>query len=258
MDSKVAKSLADKLGVTSPKIVRKASELNRLCDVRCTSGSLSNLGLNETSRTVMCIELAATSLHHHVDRKEAIRLAGVSKKIYVSSYKTLETMLDLQQVHGMRDLAVQFGCIGAVDLARDILSRYKSDYITRSGSDNDIDFSKPMFTLAALYTVCRHQKVKVDKTKMVATAGVKRSTFDQTCTDLEKYATQLIGDNKKTGKGKQKYWLDDLEKSFEEEEESPIKKKKTETTSDESGATDDYEEWKRKILEGASAATRKK
>ena len=39
---------------------------------------------------------------------------------------------------------------------------------------------------------------------------------------------------------------------FTEEDESPIKKKKTEANHD---SVDDYEEWKRKILEGATAAT---
>lgn len=256
MEGKVVKSLAGKLGITSTKIIRKAGELNRLCEIRGASSSLSSLGLNQTCSTVMCLELASTSMNHPVDRKDAIRLAGVTKKIYVTSYKTLESVLDLQSTLGMRDLAVQFGCIGAVERAQEILTRYKEEFIARTGSDNAIDFSKPMFTIAALYTVCRHQKQRVDKSKMVAGAGVTRSTFDQTCADFEKFVKQLLGD-KKQGKLKPTHWLDDLERSFEEEEESPLKKKKADMNADDSGATDDYEEWKTKILAAAEAATAK-
>ena len=53
----------------------------------------------------------------------AIRVAGTTKKLYTMSLKTIESVLELQGSSTVRDLAVQFGCTGAVTLAQQILQR---------------------------------------------------------------------------------------------------------------------------------------
>ena len=53
----------------------------------------------------------------------AARVAGSTKAQYTMTLKTIETMLDIQEVKTVRDIAVQFGCTTIVPLAQDILKR---------------------------------------------------------------------------------------------------------------------------------------
>lgn len=53
----------------------------------------------------------------------AIRLAGTTKKLYTMSLKTIESVLELQNTSTIRDVAVQFGCTGAIALAQQVLQR---------------------------------------------------------------------------------------------------------------------------------------
>lgn len=52
-----------------------------------------------------------------------VKLSGLSKKAYQSSLKAVECMLGLQKCLGLRDLAVQYGCMEAVKVASQILQR---------------------------------------------------------------------------------------------------------------------------------------
>ncbi|XP_038066933.1 origin recognition complex subunit 6-like [Patiria miniata] len=247
MDATEIKTLALKIGISSKDVIRKAEELLRLCEVRCVSATA--LGLNSTCKAVMCIELAATSMDQPIDKNAIIRSAGVTRKVYTTLYKTLENLLEMKQDVSVRDLAVQFGCLPAVNPALEILARYRKEFegkMTESARE-DVNFSGPLFTTGSLYTACRHLKIKAEKSKFLSVAGARRSTFDRLCSELAKHATAVIGD-RKTGKSKrQGHWLDDLERSFEEECSPP---KRQQTAKSISNGNSDYEEWKRRILEG--------
>ena len=51
-------------------------------------------------------------------------MSGTTKKQYTMSLKTIESVLELQNMSTVRDMAVQFGCTGAVTLAQQIVQRY--------------------------------------------------------------------------------------------------------------------------------------
>lgn len=55
-----------------------------------------------------------------------VKLSGLSKTTYQSSMKSLECLLEVNQRLGMRDLAVQFCCSEAVNMASEILQRWGS------------------------------------------------------------------------------------------------------------------------------------
>ncbi|XP_041456075.1 origin recognition complex subunit 6-like [Lytechinus variegatus] len=245
MDNQAMKNLGFKIGVSSAKILRRAQELNRLIQLRCSS-----LALNDSCRAVMCFELAATEHKHPINKESAVQLSGVNKKVYANSFKTLQTLLGLNPTVTIRDLAVQFGCVGVIEHANQVLQSYHKEFEDKvsEAARDDVDFSKPLFTGAALYTICKRQKIKVDKTKLVEMTGARRGTFDKLCAEMEKHATQLFGEKKSKQSKRHHSWMDDLEKSFEDGASLPKQSKGDQDSS--SSKQDDYEEWKRRILEG--------
>ncbi|NXD14629.1 ORC6 protein, partial [Nothocercus nigrocapillus] len=179
-----------------------------------------------------------------------VKLSGLNKTTYQSSVKSLECLLGLSSRLSMRDLAVQFCCMEAVSTASQILQRYESSL--SEAQQTDLDFSKPLFLTAALFTACRQLKLKVDKSKMVATSGVKKAIFERLCSQMEKISQQhskddvpLVAETSESLQTK----LEQCEKKEESEDddEMPCKRTKTETKQD-------YEEWKKRILENAAKA----
>ncbi|NWV17995.1 ORC6 protein, partial [Origma solitaria] len=218
---------------------RKAEEYLRLSQVKCT-GLMAQM--TATSSAVMCLDLAASFMKQPVDKSYCVKLSGLNKTSYQSSIKSLECLLEVNQRLGMRDLAVQFCCSEAVNMASEILQRYESSL--SEAQRVDLDFSKPLFLIAALCTACRCLKLKVDKTKMLATSGVKKAIFDRLCSQLEKISQQV---SSKMLPMMASHGLSCFLIGSEDDEEMPCKRPKTETNQD-------YEEWKKKILENAAKA----
>nr|XP_005490140.2 origin recognition complex subunit 6 isoform X2 [Zonotrichia albicollis] len=246
MERGVVRAMAARLGLAEPALLRKAEEYLRLSQVKCT-GLMAQM--TATSSAVMCLDLAAAFMKQPVDKSYCVKLSGLNKTTYQSSMKSLECLLGVNQRLGMRDLAVQFCCSEAVTMASEILQRYERSLSEAQRAD--LDFSKPLFVTAALCTACRCLKLKVDKTKMVATSGVKKAIFDRLCSQLEKISQQLskaVPVAAETPESLQSTLEQcEQEDGSEEDEELPCKQPKTETNQD-------YEEWKKKILENAAKA----
>ncbi|XP_039359494.1 origin recognition complex subunit 6 [Mauremys reevesii] len=242
----VIQRLAPKLGIVAPGVLRKAEEYLRLSQVKCT-GLLAQT--TATSNAVMCLDLAAGYMQHPVDKSYLVKLSGLNKRTYQSCMKSFECLLGLNSNLGIRDLAVQFCCTEAVNTASKILQRYESSLSEMQ--QTDLDLSKPLFTTAALFTACRCLKLKVDKKKMVDTSGVKKAIFDRLCGQLETIGQQISRDSASLTPQptpSQKTLLECTEKE-EDEVETPRKRQKSETE-----AKQDYEEWKKRILENAVKA----
>ncbi|XP_058296940.1 origin recognition complex subunit 6 isoform X2 [Hylobates moloch] len=223
MGSELIGRLAPRLGLAEPDMLRKAEEYLRLSRVKCVGLSART---TETSSAVMCLDLAASWMKCPLDRAYLIKLSGLNKETYQSCLKSFECLMGLNSNIGIRDLAVQFSCTEAVNMASKMLKSYESSL--PQTQQVDLDLSRPLFTSAALLSACKILKLKVDKNKMVATSGVKKAIFDRLCKQLEKIGQQV----------------DKMEKV----EEMPHKPQKDEDL------TQDYEEWKRKILENAASA----
>ncbi|XP_025275801.3 origin recognition complex subunit 6 isoform X2 [Canis lupus dingo] len=225
---------------------RKAEEYLRLSQVKCAGLSART---TETSSAVMCLDLAASCGKCPLDRAYLIKLSGLNKKMYQSCLKSFECLLGLKSSIGIRDLAVQFSCTEAVNMASKILQSYKSSL--PQTQQLDLDLSRPLFTTAALLSACKILKLKVDKNKMVATSGVKKAVFDRLCKQLEKIGQQAdreAGDSATPPKKKKKTMAETPARETEKIVESLCKLQKDEDL------TQDYEEWKRKILENAAKA----
>ncbi|KAM6063547.1 origin recognition complex subunit 6 [Theristicus caerulescens] len=248
MERGAVRRLAARLGLTEPAVIRKAEEYLRLSQVKCT-GLMAQM--TATSSAVMCLDLAASFMKQPVDKNYFVKLSGLNKTTYQSSMKSLECLLEVNPRMGMRDLAVQFCCTEAVNTASKILQRYESSL--SEAQQMDLDFSKPLFITAALFTACRCLKLKVDKTKMLATSGVKKAIFDRLCNQLEKISQQLSKEDVPLAAAETPESLQtnlehcEKEDGSEDDDEMPCKRPKTETKQD-------YEEWKKKILENAVKA----
>ncbi|KAM6057609.1 origin recognition complex subunit 6 isoform 1-T1 [Chlamydotis macqueenii] len=247
MERGAVRRLAGRLGLAEPAAIRKAEEYLRLSQVKC-AGLMAQM--TATSSAVICLDLAASFMKQPVDKSYFVKLSGLNKTTYQSSIKSLECLLEMNSRLGMRDLAVQFCCTEAVSTASKILQRYESSL--SEAQQMDLDFSKPLFITAALFTACRCLKLKVDKTKMLATSGVKKPIFDRLCNQLEKISQQISKEDVPLAAETAESLNTNLEHCEEEDgseddEEMPCKRSKTETKQD-------YEEWKKKILENAAKA----
>ncbi|KAM5127410.1 origin recognition complex subunit 6 [Mantella aurantiaca] len=252
METDVLRRLAPKLGISSGRVVGKAEELLRLSQLKCAGLSAMSTA---TSSAVMCLQLAAASLNHPVDKDYLVRLSGLNKKVYQSCLKSYECLLGVDNKLSIRDLAVQHGCLEAVNVASKILNRYEGTL--PPAQQEDLDLSKPLFITAALYSACRCLKLKVEKNKLLSASGVKKGIFERLCTQLERIGTQICQENTavtQQPRKKQKTLLECIEQNSdcgeEEDEASPSKQARAEPENKER----DYEEWKRKILQNAAKA----
>ncbi|GAB1293427.1 Origin recognition complex subunit 6 [Apodemus speciosus] len=187
-----------------------------------------------------------------------IKLSGLNKKMYQSCLKSFECLLGLNSNVGIRDLAVQFSCTEAVNLAAEILQSYESGLpeAQRAG----LDLSRPLFTTAALLSACKILKIKVDKTKMITTSGVKKAIFDRLCKQLEKIGQEINRDAADLAspalKKKKPAFSPALKKKkpgLDPTKEIEVIETSHKLPKDED-LTQDYEEWKKKILENAAKA----
>ncbi|XP_067905470.1 origin recognition complex subunit 6 isoform X2 [Heterodontus francisci] len=227
-------------------VSRKAEEYLRLSEVKCTGFSAH---MTANSRAVICLDLAATSLKHPVDKDFVLRLSGLNKKVYQIHLKALESILGLHSQLGIRDLAVQYGCTEAVDASVKILQRYEASL--SEAQQGDLDFSKPLFTTAALFTACKCLKIKIDKPKLIAASGVKKTIFDRLCYQMEMFGQLICNESTEQAKPnkRQRTLLELLEKEEGEEVATEPKRAKPKSKA---AKEQDYEDWKRRILENAA------
>ncbi|KAL7833388.1 hypothetical protein AOLI_G00283480 [Acnodon oligacanthus] len=260
MDRELFGRLAAKLGLTSVRALSQAEEYLRLSQLRCTGLG----GATATSGAVICLELAATSMKLPLDKDFAVKLSGLNKKVYQSSLKSVECMLGLQSSAGLRELAVQYGCLDAVKVASQILERYEASL--PAAQQQNLDPAKPLFTTAALFTACKCMKIRADK-KLASSSGAKKGVFDRLCSQLQKFGQEICSESSsvkgsvRTAQKRQKTLTEMLQ---EEEDDdglptSPKQQRQRRPREDEEDeaeedAKQNYEEWKRKILENALRA----
>lgn len=247
MESSLIRRFAARLGITEPAVLRKAEEFLRLSQIKCSGLSAH---ITETNNAIMCLDLAASCMTFPLDKAYLIKLSGLNKKTYQNYLKSFECLLGLNSNVGIRDLAVQFNCTEAVSMASKMLQRYELSL--PQTQQEDLDLSRPLFITAALLSACKILKLKVDKNKMVAISGVKKAIFDRLCKQLEKTGEQINrepGELPSPPQKKRKTVIRLPENEIENVVEQLIHKPQKDED-----VTQDYEEWKKKILENAAKA----
>lgn len=249
MSNKLVKSISQKLKITSPTVLSKAEELTQMLDVKVGSQALTALNLTGSCPVVMCLELAANTTGKIFNKEEGLKLSGVNKKVYANGLKALESMLDLSTNITIKDLAIQFGCTPATELAMKTLQSYEDEFKSKSGTV--MDFTSPMFQATALCAACRKLKLKIDWNKLRELCSIKRSTYDKLVAEMEIHAVKLLETKTVEKQKRTRGLLDEVEKHLKDED---IAKKQKKENTQEQGEVDDYEVWKKKILAAAAKA----
>ncbi|XP_011372047.1 origin recognition complex subunit 6 [Pteropus vampyrus] len=251
--------LASRLGIAEPDVLRRQEATT--VGVPRNHWPRGTHGGGRSWSTSSILQMLAEALFGAVTRTDGVqtpwgpppayltKLSGLNKRTYLSCLKSFECLLGLSSNIGIRDLAVQFSCTEAVSTAATLLQSYESSL--PQTQQEGLDLSRPLFTSAALLSACKILKLKVDKNKMVATSGVKKAIFDRLCKQLEKLGQQLNRESQDSAappRKRKKAGPEPLAKEREKVVEIPHKPRKDEDL------TQDYEEWKRKILENAAKA----
>ncbi|KAL8111972.1 hypothetical protein AgCh_019610 [Apium graveolens] len=250
--------LATKLGFNpseSKRLVRKAAELRRLADIQFNS---SVIGVGETCKAIICLEIAATSAQVIFDKKTAIRMSGMSEKAYNRSLIAMQNGLGVKNKLDIRELGIQFGCIRLIPLVQKALSLYRDRFLAALPASRraSADCTRPVFTAAAFYLCAKKQKLKVDKVKLIELCGTSEDEFNSVSTSMKDLCFDQFGIAKEKSDPKKvkgnRDLLDELPEkrriedggylSDDEDEPSLYKKRKR---MDEHA----YKEWKSTVME---------
>ncbi|KAF7279705.1 hypothetical protein GWI33_006865 [Rhynchophorus ferrugineus] len=231
MDRKSLKTTAERLNVYDESVINKAEEYLRVYQSKSSIKTL-----NDQAKTVLCLDLAARFVGRGFDKETALTLSGLKKSSYQNNLNTIEKLLELDRSVTISDLCVQLGCTSIKDDAEMILNKYKQ-------LDKKIkDLDHPQYAAVATYLACRAKRISVDKNGIAAASRLKPSQWKELIGEFEKF-----GLGKKVVRTTAKEYL---EPDDPEPEQQNIKKVDIEEY-------EDYEVWKKRILDEAYAALKK-
>ncbi|CAL1544862.1 unnamed protein product [Lymnaea stagnalis] len=243
-------TICEKLGVEK-RVKIKAAELNELLEARAAT-SLSALKLTGSCKFVVCVDLASKIYGCTLNQVDVVRLSSMNKRSYCEAAKVIASILELEDRVTLRELAIQYGCSGIVNLANNIIQRYTRDQCS------DVDFYSPMFLCAALIVASRAQKIKMNVGKLRERSGIKKATLDKLINEMEKYV-EPDPDSKKQTPTKKRGLMEAIEAQIENLD-GHSKKTRSDASNGEGSecglvSKSDYEEWKKKILAKAQSAS---
>ncbi|XP_071447134.1 origin recognition complex subunit 6 [Hetaerina americana] len=246
----ILRDLSVKLGVSN-SILRKGSELSRLLQLKIAANAKALQQISDSCRHILCLDLAASSLGVAFDRETAIALSGTKKKLYLNGYHMFEKILGLEQKVCVKTVCIQLGCSEAIDLAEDILKRYFEEHSKGSNKNKHLDLQHPMYATFAVYCACRFRKIKVSKKMLLEISRVKGASFDKMTSEM---SLLLAGMETTKYARKRKATVNDLVEENLRGSESCKPKLGDSECCDEDVAqgSNDYEAWKRRMLEEAS------
>jgi len=130
----------------------------------------TGLGMNATMEAVLCLNLVAEKKGYTVDIKLYQKMAGAkSKQVYYNNLKNVQKRLGIAESMTMQEIGVQLGIPpNLLGQARETLEAYKKHFVTNQNPD--IDFEKAVYICSAILAVAKHNKHKVDTTKLVELA----------------------------------------------------------------------------------------
>ncbi|XP_068232741.1 origin recognition complex subunit 6 [Palaemon carinicauda] len=248
MDIQMLRTLSAKLGISDQKVVRKAEELLRLLAVQSCRGSAFSI----SAKTVICLDIAAAIGGAVIDKNVAIKLSGMNRSQYVSSSQTVSQLLKISSNVCISDLCVTHTATNAREFAYQIIKEYERDLQNKA----EVDLSLPVFQTAAVVAACGVLKIKVDKRKLYETSCSKRAVFTKVVEAMSKIAESLRSKKSvKPGSKRSKTLVDMVEEHMQDSgasKKSKCDEDDREKSEDEQDV--DFEAWKKKILESATAS----
>lgn len=234
--SEMIEQLIQKMGLfDEPKIIEKTTELLRLLELRSTNVSSS---INEYAKIVLCIDLAAQFLGILVDQVNSLKLSGLRKTQYANNKRMFEKLLDLNKEIGVNEVCTKLGVNELAKKANELLELYKS---TIENETIDIDITHPQYPSMAVYQASKLNKKRMSKPKIMAISHLRPSQWTQLELRWDKMiATHYTATKDKTTKSPT---------TAEDGNNEDAYKKSTEIKKPKVPEVEDYEIWKRRMLE---------
>ncbi|XP_047035746.1 origin recognition complex subunit 6 [Helicoverpa zea] len=237
LNNKTLHLIASKLGLgDEEKVLNKAAEYERLLQTKSMAGS----NMTDTSKVVICLDLAAAMLGADLDVKTAIKYSGLKPLAYNNTKKVVQNLLELNSdklTTTMLCLTLQ--CSGIQDLADRILEEYQRQ------SKMEVDLNLPQYVCMAVYQACRVNKVKVPKSKVIEKSRLKPAQWAKLDADW----TKFIDLNFATAKKKRGRPAKAVTENVELEENMDVDVPKVDEPLKE--VLEPYEDWKKRMLETA-------
>lgn len=235
--NKTLKMIATKLGLgEEDKVINKAAEFERLLQTKSVAGS----NMTDTSKVVICLDLAASIFGADMDNKAAIKYSGLKGPSYTNCRKIVENLLEINNEKlTIHFLCVSLQCSGVQSLAERILEEYQRQAKT------DIDLNLPQYVCMAVYQACRINKVKVPKAKILEKSRLKPAQWAKLDADWTKLVDEKFATLKKGGRLAKNTEQKEEDQIMEVGSQSPMEEKPTEPQ------IEPYEDWKKRILEAA-------
>ncbi|XP_073846351.1 origin recognition complex subunit 6 [Musca autumnalis] len=239
--------LVTKMGlIDEPNILEKATELVRLLELRSTNVPLQ---INEYGKIVLCGDIAATLLGIAFDKEQALKLSGLRKSHYTNHKRMIEKLLDLNKLVGVNDICIQLNVQEVKKKADELLELYRK---VIASEQTDVDDTHPQYASMAVFMACKLCQKKISKTKIMPFSNLRPTQWQH----LEQRWEKLIAKHyKNTMDNKLK--VDDNEEINDENKENGTMKGKGDGKGKERRVEiEDYEKWKKRMLEMAQAKLR--
>ncbi|KAL1501646.1 hypothetical protein ABEB36_006940 [Hypothenemus hampei] len=230
MDKHLLKTTAQRLNIHDDSVLNKIEEFLRLYQ---SKSSLKTL--NDQTKIVLCTDLASQHLGKAFDKETALALSGLKKSTYHNQLNTLEKILGLDRTLSISDVCIQLGCTAIKDLAKDYLEKFRN-----LGKDLD----HPQYVAAAIYFACKSKKIALDKQKLISISRLRPSQWKELLSSFEKLGINHVNENQR---GRSEVILDEtLNMDCDNKEKTCDQNVPVEF--------EEYEVWKKRILEEANEA----
>ncbi|XP_038218342.1 origin recognition complex subunit 6 [Zerene cesonia] len=233
--SKTLQLLATKLGLAEEaRVISKAAEFERLLQTKTTAG----YNLTDTSKVVICLDLATSILNADLDQKTAIKYSGLKAPSYNNCRKVIENLLELNNDNiTVSSLCLIMQCTGVQTLAESILAEYQK--VTKM----EMDLTLPQYVCMAVYQACRINKVKIAKSKLIEKSRLKPGQWSKLDAEWTKIVDEKFTTVKKRGRPRKVTIVNDEQQM--ELDTGPKDEKSCEPK------IEPYEQWKQRMLEQA-------
>ncbi|KAF6197663.1 hypothetical protein GE061_008629 [Apolygus lucorum] len=242
MSDQMLKTIAEKLNLNSTKAVRKASEYYRLSSTKSTLG-LSNV--SDTAKMCVVLHLASEEFCLSLNKSQAIKLSCLTKPSYLKLVHTFKSLLNGGSAVTISSLCADLGISELSQTAQDLLNKY-----VNSQSKGSVDAEQPMYACAAVLASSKLKRATIDKNHLKENCRVKWTTVQKLSGEMAE-----LGKSSKESR-KRKVGLDPsaiaaaIEKRSAQISDSSLSGKNDCIEGD---PEDEYESWKRRILEQANS-----
>uniref|UniRef100_A0A146LTP2 Origin recognition complex subunit 6 n=1 Tax=Lygus hesperus TaxID=30085 RepID=A0A146LTP2_LYGHE len=243
MSDQMLRTIAEKLNLHSTKAVQKASEYYRLCSAKSTLG-LSKI--SDTAKICVVLHIASEELSLSLDKSRAIKLSCLTKPSYLKLVHTYKSLLNGGSTVTISSLCADLGIPELAQTARELLDKYTNSQIKGS-----VDAEQPMYACAAVLATTKLKRATVDKNHLKENCRVKWATVQKLSGEMAE-----LGRSSREGRKRKVGGPDSSAIAAAIEKKSTAFSNASEETRNdktEQDPEDEYQSWKRRILEQANS-----